>query len=154
MYRISVIKKPLQRKYEQFIANSEALRAFVIEPTAERTMALAVAGANEYIRSADTTNKYFKFVPNTRPAGLDERSVHTLLTSTSRHFQAAMAGLRSTEDINRIYQNALDKLSADLAFSLRVSDRIRQQEFHWAVFVNTLNEYGKEAFAGKLPSKP
>lgn len=148
------LKLPLQKDYRQRIANCKELKAYVLEPTAEETVAFAISSVNQYVRGA-FRKEYFQFLPNIPPETF-ERHLQPLLISTSSQFQKAMAGLRSADGINRFYQNALDKLTADLAIvagkTLPAAQRRRQQVFHWTVFVNTLNEYGKEAFANMHPS--
>lgn len=151
--RVSNMKQALGKDYEQRIAKCKELKNYVIEPTAEETMAMAISNINEFVRLMDS-KYFFQFLPKTPPATFGSH-LQSLLESTSSHFQKAMAGLQTTDDIDRFYKNALDKLTADLAFvagkQLSDAQRRRQQVFHWTVFVNALNEYGKKAFASKHP---
>lgn len=152
---VSDIRRPIVKDCEQRIANCKELKVFVMKPSAEEPMALAVAAVNEYVRQANR-KQYFSFLSNKPPISFTEKKLQPLLTSSSSQFETAMTGLRSPDDIKRHYQNALDKLTADLASvagkKLSEDNRKRQQVFHWTVFVNTLNEYGKAAFASKPPS--
>lgn len=153
--RVSDIRRQILGDYEQRIAKCKELKDYVINPPAEEAMALAVADVNEYVRQTGS-NKHFKFLPIKPPASFIEKKMRPLLDSTFSHFQTAMAGLQAIDDINRFYQNALDKLTSDLASvaGKRLSEdkRRRQQVFYWTVFLNTLNEYGKVAFASKQPN--
>lgn len=126
-----------------------------MEPTAAESMAYAVSDVNEYIRSAGRTNKYFAFLPNRSPLSFKGRDWNSLLDNISSNFQLEMADLRTPAHISEIYQNARGKLLADLAIvagkTLSDDQRRRKEVYHWTVFLNTLNEFGQEAFVSKYP---
>lgn len=154
--RVADKKRPLEIEYQRRIAICMELNEFVVEPTGQKTIALAVSTMNEYVRQAGTTNKFFNFLPSVIPGTFHGRDFDSVLARVSSHFQTAMIGLESTDDSNKLYQNTLDKLRANLASvagkNLSAVSRRRHEVSQWAVFLSTLNEYGAKAFASKHPS--